>query len=45
MPEFICPEELSRNDYLDLLKYNDSYIFIKFEFLNNMIKEPKIFKD
>jgi len=31
-----------RNDFNNIYK---SYIFIKFEFLNNMIKEPKIFKD
>ena len=30
MPEFVCPEELTRNEYLELLKHNDSYIFIKF---------------
>jgi len=30
MPELICPEELTRKDYLDLLKINNNYIFIKF---------------
>ena len=30
MPEFVCPEELTRNEYLQLLQHNESYIFIKF---------------
>ena len=29
-----------RNDFNNIYK---SYIFVKFKFLNNMIKEPKIF--